>query len=178
MIDTVSVRAADLAGSVFLSIYVMVALNVAVGSAVADSSFRGFAISDSFEQVSAKAKNDGFTVKVLDPMVATDDKQKHVYLRLKNETCASLTFGVAKTITQMDLYPCFYNGQNLTLQQVVSEFVDRFGGEPKLDVYPKENCKNAHPWVYTGKTREGEFYEIFQDCVVAIRIRPGSKVQF
>lgn len=148
------------------------------GLTYADSNFKGFTISDTFEQVQQKAKADGYEIKVLPPVVATDDEQNHVFLRLKGETCASMVFGIKQSITQMDLYPCFYNGQDLALQQVVSEFVDRFGGQPDADVYQGSNCTNAEPLVYRGKTKEGELFEIFQDCVVAIRIKPGSKVQF
>ncbi|TGQ20026.1 MAG: hypothetical protein E5V67_01900 [Mesorhizobium sp.] len=146
--------------------------------AFADSNFRGFSISDTFEQVQQKAKADGYEIKVLPPVVATDDDQNHLFLKLKGETCASMVFGIKQSITQMDLYPCFYNGKELALQQVVSEFVDRFGGQPEADVYQGSNCTNAEPLIYRGNTKEGELYEIFQDCVVAIRIKPGSKVQF
>ncbi|MBZ9940139.1 hypothetical protein LB533_03370 [Mesorhizobium sp. BR1-1-13] len=148
------------------------------GLAFADSSFKGFTISDSFDQVQEKAKADGYEIKVLPPVVPTDDEQQHVFLRLKDETCASMVFGIKQSITQMDLYPCFYNGQDLALQQVVSEFVDRFGGQPEVDVYSKSNCTNAEPLVYRGKTKEGEQFEIFQDCIIAIRIKPGAKVKF
>jgi hypothetical protein len=146
---------------------------------LAESQFRGFSLSNTPEQVDAIAKQQNFTVKWEDAFYTLDDKtDKDVSLIYDDDTCASILFSGDGKIKKMTFYVCFFAGEGMTLRQVTQEFVDRYGGNADIDPYPDHVCKIYSSFEYRGRTKEGEQFEIKEDCAVIVEITPGKQLKF
>lgn len=152
---------------------------VLLGSpAHADSSFRGFTVSDSPSQVEKIAGEEGLSVKWLPQPFATDESARMAQLSEADDACGWIYFDGKDKLERMRFAPCFFGAVGLGIQQIAQEFVDKFGGEAKPQYVAKPLCTDANPYVYVGKTDEGEMFMIEQDCGMRVEIKPYPKLKF
>ncbi|TPM21724.1 hypothetical protein [Mesorhizobium sp. B2-3-5] len=157
---------------------VLAALAIAIATPtqlLADSSFRGFTVSDSPDQVETTAKSQGFKFE----WRGDDSEGKHLTLFDGNNECGWITFNGDSKVEKMAFAACFFGAEGLGLRQITQEFVDKFGGSAEMEVISDEVCKGAQPFAFKGRTSEGELFRIEEDCnawalYVAVEIKPGS----
>lgn len=159
---------------------VLVAIAIATSSpALADSSFRGFTVSDTPDQVDKNAKEEGFTVGWAPPVFDPEGNAKEATLKEGDEACGWIRFNGDQKIETMTFTPCFFGGEGLGIRQVTQAFVDRFGGPAETEIISDPMCKGAQPFLFKGRTSEGELFRIKEDCArwkleVMVQITPGS----
>ncbi|MER9642395.1 hypothetical protein [Mesorhizobium sp. M0239] len=162
---------------------ILAALSIAIATPtqlLADSSFRGFTVSDSSDQVDNNAKGQGFTVKWRAPLQGDDSEPKRATLMDGDNPCGWITFDGNGKIEKMVFAACFFGADGLGLRQISQEFVNTFGGSAEMEVISAaEVCKGAQPFAFKGRTTEGELFRIEEDCTawalqVVVKIKPGS----
>lgn len=146
--------------------------------AFADSSFRGFTVSDTPDQVDKHAKEDGMTVKWGAPVFDPDGNGRLATLKDGDNACGWITFNGDQKIESMLFGECFFGGEGLGLRTVAQEFVNKFGGPAEMEVISDPMCKDAEPFRFKGRTSEGEQFRIEQSCgnwklEVTVEIKPG-----
>lgn len=167
-----------LGGRLSQAVVIAIAVSVPI-PAFADSSFRGFTVSDSPDQVDRNAKNEGMAVKWGAPVFNPDGNAKQATLKDGDNSCGWITFNGDQKIESMVFAECFFNGEGLGLRQVTQGFVDKFGGSAEMEIIPEPMCKDAQPFLFKGRTSEGELFRIKEDCArwkleVTVEIKPGS----
>jgi hypothetical protein len=145
----------------------------------ADSSFRGFTVSDSPDQVDNTAKSQGFTAKWRAPLQGDDSEGKRATLFDGDNDCGSIAFNGDSKIEKMVFASCFFGAEGLGLRQITQEFVNKFGGSAEMEPISGDVCKGAQPFAFKGRTSEGELFRIEEDCAnwvleVMVEIKPGS----
>ncbi|OHV70765.1 hypothetical protein LCM4577_00880 [Mesorhizobium sp. LCM 4577] len=157
----------------------MIAIAISMPApAFADSSFRGFTVSDSPDQVDKIAKDDGMTVKWGAPVFDPDGNGRLATLKDGDNACGWITFNGDQKIESMLFGECFFGGEGLGLRTVAQEFVNKFGGPAEMEVISDPMCKDAEPFRFKGRTSEGEQFRIEQSCgnwklEVTVEITPG-----
>ncbi|RVC63006.1 MAG: hypothetical protein EOS81_04690 [Mesorhizobium sp.] len=146
--------------------------------AFADSSFRGFTVSDSPDQIDKNAKDEGMTVKWGAPVFDPDGNGRLATLKDGDNACGWITFNGDQKIESMLFGECFFGGAGMGLRTVAQEFVNRFGGPAEMEVISDPMCKDAEPFRFRGRTSEGEQFRIEQSCAnwkleVTVEIKPG-----
>ncbi|WP_027040234.1 hypothetical protein [Mesorhizobium ciceri] len=116
----------------------------------ADSSFRGFTVSDSPDQVDKTAKTEGFSVKWRAPLQSDDSEGKRATLLDGDNACGWISFNDSK-IEKMAFAPCFFGAEGLGLRQVTQEFVNKFGGSAEIEPISGDVCKGAQPFCIQGQ---------------------------
>ncbi|TIX18976.1 MAG: hypothetical protein E5W97_29445 [Mesorhizobium sp.] len=149
-----------------------------VSPAFADSSFRGFTVSDTPDQVEKIAKGEGVTVKWGEPPLNSDSRAKLATLTDGDNTCGWITFNGEGKVESMVFSACFFNGEGLGIREVAQGFVDKFGGSAELEFISDPMCKDAQPFRFKGRTSEGELFRIEEDCArwkleVMVEVKPG-----
>ncbi|TPK41262.1 hypothetical protein FJ492_19865 [Mesorhizobium sp. B2-5-4] len=163
-------------GRLYRNIVAVLAIAISIPTqAFADSSFRGFTVSDSPDQVDKTAKSEGFTVK----WRGDDSEDRRATLLDGDNECGWITFNGDSKVEKMVFAACFFGADGLGLRQVTQEFVNKFGGSAETEVISDEVCKGAQPFAFKGRTSEGELFRIEEDCnawalYVAVEIKPGS----
>ncbi|RVD55061.1 hypothetical protein EN746_06085 [Mesorhizobium sp. M8A.F.Ca.ET.023.02.2.1] len=147
--------------------------------AFADSSFRGFTVSDTPDQVDNNAKAEGVTVSWGPPVFDPDGNAKQATIKDGDDACGWIRFNGDQKIESMLFAACFFRGEGLGIRQVTQAFVDRFGGSAEMEIVPDPVCKDAQPFLFKGRTSEGELFRIKEDCArwkleVMVEIKPGS----
>lgn len=146
----------------------------------ADSSFRGFTMSDTSEQVDNTAKSQGFTVKWREPSQSMNSEGKRATLFDRDSECGWITFNGNSKIEKMAFAACFFGAEGLGMRQITQEFVNKFGGSAEMEIIPADQiCKGGQPFALKGRTSEGELFRIEEDCFnwkleVVVEITPGS----
>ncbi|TGQ27736.1 MULTISPECIES: hypothetical protein [unclassified Mesorhizobium] len=159
---------------------VLIAMAVAISNpAFADSSFRGFTVSDTPDQVDNRAKAEGVTVSWGPPVFNPDGNAKQATIKDGDNACGWITFNGDQKIESMLFASCFFGGEGLGIRQVTQAFIDRFGGSAEMEIIPDPMCKDAQPLLFKGRTSEGEQFRIKEDCArwkleVMVEIKPGS----
>lgn len=161
---------------------VLAAFSIAVATptqVLADSSFRGFTVSDSPDQVENTAKSQGFTVKWRAPQQGDNSEGKRATLLDGENACGWIAFNSDIKIEKMTFASCFFGAEGLGLRQVTQEFVNKFGGSAEMEpMSADEICKGGQPFAFKGRTSEGELFRIEEDCAnweleVMVEIKPG-----
>jgi hypothetical protein len=142
--------------------------------AFADSSFRGFTVSDSPEQVDENAKAQAMSVSWGAPPLSFDTTARQATIVDGDNACAWITFNRDEKIDTMLFASCFFGAEGLGLRQVTQEFINKFGGSAEMEIIPEPACKNSQPFLFKGRTSEGELFQIKDDCSLTVKIEPGS----
>lgn len=156
-------------------------LAVHLGNAVpasADSSFRGFTISDSPAQLETTAKEQGYTVKWGKPVFGFENFTKRANLIEGEEACAWIDFDESDKINRMAFSTCFFGAEGLGMRQVTQEFINKFGGNAEMEVAPDRPCKDDQVFLFKGRTSGGELFQISDSCGITVEIRPGTALKF
>jgi hypothetical protein len=146
--------------------------------ALADSSFRGFTVSDTPDQVEKVAKGEGITVKWGEPPLSSDSSTKLATLTDGDNACGWITFNGDGKVESMVFSACFFNGEGLGIREVTQGFIDKFGGSAEMEFISDPMCQDAQPIRFKGRTSEGELFRIEEDCArlkleVIVEIKPG-----
>ena len=113
--------------------------------------------------------------------VPNDEIDRDANIFFGKDFCGDVSFSSTNKVSRMRFIPCFFDGQDRTLEDVVKQFVTQFGGRPET-VFLREDeqlCKGS-PIAYKGITDEGEHYEIYwavidiASCGAMVQITPGS----
>lgn len=161
----------------------ILALTIAIATPTqvfADSSFRGFTVSDSPDQVDNTAKSQGFTVKWRVPEQSDNSDGKRATLLDGDHDCGLIAFNGDSKIQKMVFSACFFGAEGLGLRQITQEFVNKFGGSAEMEpMSADEICKGGQPFAFKGRTSEGELFRIEEDCAnwtleIVVEIKPGS----
>lgn len=158
---------------------IFLALPIAIATPtplVADSSFRGFTVSDSPDQVDKTAKTQDLAVEWRPPLQGDDSEGKRATLLDGENACGWISFDGDN---KMAFASCFFGAEGLGLRQVTQEFVNKFGGSAEMEPISGDVCKGAQPFAFKGRTSEGELFRIDEDCAnweleVIVKIKPGS----
>lgn len=147
--------------------------------AFADSSFRGFTVSDAPDQVEKTAKAQGVTVRWGTPPLSSDSRAKLATLTDGDNACGWITFNGDGKVESMVFSACFFNGEGLGIREVAQGFVDKFGGSAEMEFISDPMCKDAQPFRFKGRTSEGELFRIEESCAnwkleVVVEVKPGS----
>jgi hypothetical protein len=166
-----------------LCVSVLAACSIAIATPtqlLADSSFRGFTVSDSPDQVDKTAKSEGFTVVWRGSLQSVDGDNRRATLLDGDNECGWITFNGDSKIEKMAFASCFFGAEGLGVRQITQEFVNKFGGSAEMEVISADQvCKGGQPFAFKGRTSEGELFRIEEDCsawalYVVVKVTPGS----
>lgn len=99
--------------------------------AFADSSFRGFTVSDTPDQVEKTAKAQGVTVSWGTPPLSSDSRAKLATLQDGDKACGWITFNGDGSVESMLFSTCFFNGRGWGYVRSHKGSLTSLGAQPR-----------------------------------------------